>query len=101
MICTASNSTLKSLQIRQDVYAPKSNINLLLVDPVDFTVQRFLGVYTFESGEDIEISYDYSNPEIIKLLDTSHLYIYYQDSFDSEATTLHVCARLHYDEIGI
>ena len=101
MICTFTPSTLKKLRIRQDVYAAKSNINLLLIDPTTFKVVQFLGVYTFEAGEIIEIDYDYSKPELIETNNSAHLYVYYQDDYNSEATKLNVCSRFHYSETGV
>lgn len=96
MICTFSESMLRKLTIKQDEHSDKSNINLLLVDPSTKKVKRFLGVYTFTDNDIIEIDYDYSVPETIKVDFESHLYIYYQDAFDSDATVLHVRPRFHY-----
>lgn len=96
MICTFSESILTKLIIKQDKHSEKANINLLLVDPVTFTVNKFLGVYTFTDYDTIEIQYDYSVPENVKINNTSHLYVYYQDAIDSQSSILNVYPRFHY-----
>lgn len=99
MVCTFSESYLRKLVIRQDVHSPKSNINLMVMNSETKKVERFLGIYTFDAQDKIEIEYDYSSPESIKLDKDSHLYIYYQDSQTSEASMLYVCPRFHYNKI--
>ena len=96
MICTFSESSLKNITIRQNTHSPRSTINLLLIDPVTFKVNQFLGVYSFDTNAEINIEYDYSKPEIIKTDSENHLYVYYQDDYKSESTKLIVNSRFHY-----
>lgn len=96
MIDTFTDSTLKKLKIRQDVYSPNSTFNLMIINPNDFTIKQYLGMYTFEACETIEIEFDYSVPESIVIDSENHLYGYYQDSFSSNSSVLHVCPRYHY-----
>ena len=100
MMCTFSDSTVTKICIKQDVHNSDSNINLLLMDPIDFTIVQFLGVYTFERCDEIKIEYDYSNPELINLTQNKHLYVYYQDGVSSTANKLIVDARFHYSDVG-
>jgi hypothetical protein len=96
MIHTFMDSTLKKVNIKQDSYSPKSSLNLMIVNPNTFEVKKYLGAYTFETCESVLIEYDYSLPEIIEIDSENHLYGYYQDSFNSTASFLHVCARFHF-----
>ncbi|MEA3370809.1 MAG: hypothetical protein U9Q40_05660 [Campylobacterota bacterium] len=96
MINTFTSSTIKKLKVRQDVHSPNSTFNLMIINPDDFTVNQYLGTYTFEVCDIIEIEFDYSVPESITINNANHLYGYYQDSFESEASQLHICPRYHY-----
>ena len=100
MLFTFSKSTLKKINFRQDVWSKHSNIDLMLINPANFKVKQILGTYTFSACELIEVSFDYSNPEIIIVDHDAHLYVYYQDDKNSNSTELNVCPRFHYEELG-
>jgi len=100
MMCTFSESTIKKLIIKQNIHSPKSNINLMIMNPETEQIKKFLGIYTFDTSNTIEIDYDYSAPETITIDLENHFYIYYQDSQDSQTSKLYVNPRFHYDQIG-
>jgi len=99
MMCTFSKSVLRKLTIKQDKYSPGSSINLLIISPNDFTVKQLIGIYTFDSCDTIQIEFDYSLPENIIVDKESHLYIYYQDSYSSQVSTINVYPRFHFNEV--